>query len=104
MMNWLRRLPQSRREPYGFEWTILRLTPKLMVYGSSAFVVPLAILQYAIEPSGSSKLWELYFIAGLIFFWTLLFTTALCAFIVYLMKGPAFVADAYYLEDSDLPK
>ncbi len=97
-------LPPTRREPPGFEWFVLRSVPKLMVYGTSLFVIPFAILQYGIEPSSSSKLWELYFIAGLIFFWTMLFTAALCALIVYLMKGPAFVADAYYLEDSDLPK
>lgn len=97
-------LPPTRREPPGFEWFVLRSVPKLMVYGTSLFVIPFAILQYGIEPSSSSRLWELYFIAGLIFFWTMLFTAALCAFIVYLMKGPAFVADAYYLEDSDLPK
>jgi hypothetical protein len=103
-MIWLKRLPPTRREPPGFEWVVLRSVPKLMVYGTSLFVIPLAILQYGIEPSSSSRLWELYFIAGLIFFWTMLFTAALCAFIVYLMKGPAFVADAYYLEDSDLPK
>lgn len=103
-MNWLKRLPSARREPPGFEWVILRHTPKLMFYGTSIFVVLLAILQYGIEPSGSSRLWGVYLIAGLIFFWTMLFTAALCAFIVYLMKGPAFVADAYYLEDSDLPK
>ncbi len=75
-----------------------------MAYGSGVFVIPLAILQYEIEPTESPILWELYLIAGLIFFWTMLFTAALSAFIVYLMKGPAFVADAYYLEDSDLPK
>ena len=103
-MNWLKLLPPTRREPPGFEWVVLRSVPKLMVYGTSLFVIPLAILQYDIEPSSSSRLWELYFIAGLIFFWTMLFTAALCALIVYLMKGPAFVADAYYLEDSDLPK
>lgn len=103
-MNWLKRLPPTRREPPGFEWFVLRSVPKLMVYGTSLFVIPFAILQYGIEPSSSSRLWELYFIAGLIFFWTMLFTAALCALIVYLMKGPAFVADAYYLEDSDLPK
>ncbi|NCX66895.1 MAG: hypothetical protein EBW95_05165 [Burkholderiaceae bacterium] len=103
-MNWLKLLPPTRREPPGFEWVVLRSVPKLMVYGTSLFVIPLAILQYGIEPSSSSRLWELYFIAGLIFFWTMLFTAALCALIVYLMKGPAFVADAYYLEDSDLPK
>lgn len=103
-MNWLKLLPPTRREPPGFEWFVLRSVPKLMVYGTSLFVIPLTILQYGIEPSSSSRLWELYFIAGLIFFWTMLFTAALCALIVYLMKGPAFVADAYYLEDSDLPK
>ena len=103
-MNWLKLLPPTRREPPGFEWVVLRAVPKLMVYGTSLFVIPFAILQYGIEPSSSSKLWELYFIAGLIFFWTILFTAALCAVIVYLMKGPAFVADAYYLEDSDFPK
>jgi hypothetical protein len=103
-MNWLKLLPPTRREPPGFEWFVLRSVPKLMVYGTSLFVIPFAILQYGIEPSSSSRLWELYFIAGLIFFWTMLFTAALCAFIVYLVKGPAFVADAYYLEDSDLPK
>ncbi len=103
-MNWLKRLPSTRREPPGFEWGILRYTLRLMVYGTSTFVIPLAILQYGIEPSGSTMIWELYLIAGLIFFWTMLFTVALCALIVYLMKGPAFVADAYYLEDSDLPK
>ncbi len=103
-MNWLKRLPPIRREPPGFEWTILRYTPRLMVYGTSVFVIPLGILQYGIEPNGSSKLWEIYFLAGLIFFWTGLFTAALCAFLVSLMKGPALVADAYYLEDSDLPK
>jgi len=103
-MNWLKRLPPTHREPLGLEWSILRYTPKLKVYGTSAFLILLAILQYGIEPSGSSRLWELYLIAELIFFWTILFTAALCAFIVYLMKGPAFVADAYYLEDSDFPK
>ena len=75
-MNWLERLPSTRREPPGFEWVILRYTPKLMFYGTCILVIPLAILQYGIEPSGSSKLWELYLIAGLIFFWTMLFTAA----------------------------
>lgn len=100
-MNWLKRLLPTRRTLPGLEWTILRHTPRTLFCGTALFVGPLAILQYGINPSGPSKLWELYLIAGLIFFWTMLFTGALCAFIVYLMKGPAFVADAYYLEDSD---
>jgi len=103
-MNYLKRLPPIRRESPGLEWAVLRYAPKLMVYGTSAFVIPLVFLQYGINLSGSFKLWEFYLTAGLFFFWTVLFTAAICAFIVYLMKGPAFVADPYYLEDSDFPK
>ena len=60
-MNWLKRLSPTRREPPCLEWTVLRHLPKVLVYGTSAFIV--------------------------------------C-----LIKGPAIVADAYYLDDSDLPK
>lgn len=60
-MNWLKKLSPTRREPPCLEWTVLRHLPKVLVYGTSAFIV--------------------------------------C-----LMKDPAIVADAYYLDDSDLPK
>jgi len=39
----------------------------------------------------------------MILFWTALFTVAIGAFVVMVMKGPAYVADAYPLSDSDRP-
>lgn len=36
--------------------------------------------------------------------WTALVTIAIGAFIVYLMKGPAFVADAYPLDSASEPR
>ncbi len=70
-----------------------------MGFTSPALMVSrrIAITHYA-EKNPQAKLGALSFTL------LMLFTTALCALIVYLMKGPAFVADAYYLEDSDLPK
>ena len=35
--------------------------------------------------------------------WTLVLTVAIGAFIVMVMKGPAYVADAYPLEDAERP-
>jgi len=35
--------------------------------------------------------------------WTVVLTVAIAAFIVMVMKGPAYVADAYPVEDSEAP-
>lgn len=39
----------------------------------------------------------------LILHWTVVLTVAIAAFIVLVMKGPAFVADAYPLDEADTP-
>ncbi len=40
----------------------------------------------------------------IILHWTVLFTVAIAAFIVLVMKGPSYVADAYPLDESDTPQ
>ena len=42
-------------------------------------------------------------VPAIVLHWTVLFTAAIAAFIVVVMKGPAYVADAYPLNDSDTP-
>ena len=42
-------------------------------------------------------------ISAVILHWSIVCTVAIAAFIVMVMKGPAYVADAYPLEDSDNP-
>jgi hypothetical protein len=53
---------------------------------------------------GSIGFIDILVIATLIFYWIALFTIVIGAYIVVLMKGPAYVADAYPLEDADRPK
>lgn len=104
-MQYLRRLSLRRSEHPGLEWTILRYSPKVFFWGTVVLVLSILIVQYGSNyPISQLQLFEIYLLAGLSFLWIMLFTVTLYAFIIYLMKGPAFVADAYYLEDSDFPK
>ena len=46
-----------------------------------------------------------YVVAGAVFFhWVALLTVAMACMIVMVMKGPAYVADAYPLSHSDQPR
>ena len=46
---------------------------------------------------------DIFAIASAITFFTAVFTIAIGCVIVYIMKGPAYVADAYPLQHSDRP-
>ncbi|MCK7495937.1 MAG: hypothetical protein MZW92_37010 [Comamonadaceae bacterium] len=46
---------------------------------------------------------DIYAIAVVVLHWTIVFTIAIAAFIVMVMKGPAYVADAYPLDDAEEP-
>ena len=43
-------------------------------------------------------------IATVITVWTAVFTVAIACVVVWLMKGPGYVADAYDLSDADEPR
>lgn len=95
--------------PPGLERSILRRLPELFVCGSVAIAAP-AVLIRVLPYDGSIKEWQsaiammdIVAIACLVFYITMLFTLGLGALIVKLMKGPAYVADAYPLIDSDRP-
>jgi hypothetical protein len=46
---------------------------------------------------------DIYSLSAIILHWTVLLTVAIAAFIVMVMKGPAYVADAYPLDDREMP-
>ena len=46
---------------------------------------------------------DIYAVSAIILYWNVLLTAAIAAFIVMVMKGPAYVADAYPLDDNDAP-
>lgn len=109
-MAWLNKLPGFQRTPYGREWVWLRRIPLL---GLAATVVP-ALMSLAarffmtagseVELARRIQQFDFVMIGLAIFVWTLVLTVAVGCVVVWLMKGPAFVADAYEVSHSDAPK
>ena len=106
----LRPLKGFTPSPPGIEQAILRRLPELLLLGLAAIGAP-SLLIRMLPYSGSVHEWQsaitmfdIVAIACGVFYITMLLTLGLGAFIVKLMKGPAYVADAYSLIDSDQPK
>ncbi len=109
-MNWLHKLPGSRRHPPGLEWALLRRMPHILVIGTllPALAAGLARLfplsGGATEVAAALHLVDIYAIGTVILHWTLVLTLSIACFIVMVMKGPAYVADAYPLPDAERPQ
>ena len=108
-MSMFNQLPGFVRTPAGLERVILRRMPRAFLL--SALVPALAaLLARWFDWSGSEaavaasiQLVDFVAIGSVLLLWTLLLTLAIGAFIVMVMKGPAYVADAYPLVESDRP-
>ena len=109
-MNWLAKLPGFQRTPYGFELRLLRLLPNLLLAGT-VLPVLMAVLGRVLITQGTQveierqiQTFDFVMTGVVIFVWTAVLTVAIGCVIVWLMKGPAYVADAYEVSHSDLPK
>ena len=106
-MNLFNKL-HGRREPPGLEWRILRKLPKITLVGM-LIPVALAVLVRVLPPEPGVNLAkhirsvDIFAIASAVTFFTAVFTVSIGCIIVYIMKGPAYVADAYPLQHSDRP-
>ena len=106
-MTFLRKL-HGRRTPHGLELQILRRLPRIALVGS-LLPVALSVLvrivpsEDAINPLKHVKSVDIFAISTGITFLTAVFTVAIGCVVVYIMKGPAYVADAYPVEHSDRP-
>ena len=107
MANLFNKLPGFKITPPGDERRVLRLLPKVLVLGSLLLGLPslavrvLLLIAPALETGTLITTVDIYGISLLVLHWTVVFTVAIAAFIVMVMKGPAYVADAYTLEDFD---
>lgn len=100
-MGALNRLPGFQRSPAGREWVLFRRLPAILMLGTGLPIGLALVLWWSApaQPSAAEQrellLWT-YQLAGLVVLhWTLVFTVAIGCVIVLLMKGPAYVADAY---------
>jgi uncharacterized membrane protein YqjE len=101
-MNWFHKLPGTHRSAYGLECRVLRQVPRLVV---GAVVLPalLSLLArlWAGEPGEAQarqlQLFE-FMMLGLAgtALWLIAALSLVCV-IIWVMKGPAYVADAYDL-------
>lgn len=100
-MSALKRLPGFQRSPHGLEWTLFKRLPAILLLGTAVPAL-LALAFWWAAPGVPSAAEErdllllTYRLIGLVLLhWTLVLTVAIGCVIVMLMKGPAFVADAY---------
>ena len=109
-MDWFQKLPGFQRTPYGLEWRILRLMPHVGLAGTLVPALMAFGARFLITGDTAAQLarnlqrFDFMMIGLLIFIWTLVLTVTIACVIVWLMKGPAYVADGLAVSHSDAPK
>jgi hypothetical protein len=104
-MNYFNKLAGFQRSPAGLEWQIWKKLHIILAVGTALPLLASAAA-YAwdkLEPgtqNGRAVEQFFYIMLGLVILhWTLVLTLAIGCVIVMLMKGPAYVADAYAMEE-----
>jgi hypothetical protein len=109
-MNWFKKLPGYHRTPYGGEWRLLRMMPTVALVGTllPGLMALLARLWMTGDNAAALarriQLFDYVMLGLVVFIWTLVLTVTIGCVIVWVMKGPAYVADGYDVSHSDHPK
>ncbi len=102
-------LPGFHKSPAGLERQILRRLPRVFWVGTLLAALGAGLMRVLPWSGSEAELAtrittvDIYLISLVVLHWTVVFTVAIGAFIVMVMKGPAYVADAYPLPDADHP-
>ena len=107
-MGLFNKLPGFQRSPAGMERTVLRCIPAALTLGLAALLLPSLILRLtghsSWDLSASASMVDIYAMGAVLFYCNVIAFIGFAAFIVMLMKGPAYVADAYPLDDAEAPR
>ena len=110
LMNWLKKLPNSRRTASGLEWTLWRKLPLIAAVGTLLPLLVLGLVYLFNDPAAGAAQarWEQmvgYMVLGAILFhWSMVVTVAFGCVVVMIMKGPGYVADGLWVSHSDRPR
>lgn len=110
MINAFHKLPGYVKTVPGLERVVLRRLPATCVLGTLLLCVPSLLARLVPWDGNEAEIAirittiDIYAISVVVLHWTVVLTAAIAAFIVMVMKGPAYVADAYPLVDSDEPQ
>ena len=102
MSKWLRKLPGYQTYEPGLERKVLLQLPQFTVMGVLAIAIP-SLLARLLLSYKAERIIDILVISTEIFFLSMVLTLAIAALIIMLSKGPAYVADAYPLIESDRP-
>lgn len=101
------KLPGFRRAAPGVERIILRRLPAALTIGLAVLVLP--SLAYRLAGRGSWDLSQsvsmidIYAMGAVLLYCNVIAFIFFAALIVMLMKGPAYAADPYYVDDTESP-
>jgi hypothetical protein len=105
-VNLFNKLPGFVKSAPGLEHLIWRRLPAVLLWGTLLPLALVALNRVLASPvadsavsDGARLLWDYRIFGAVILHWTLVLTVALGCFIVRVMKGPAYVADAYPLPE-----
>ena len=108
-MNWLQKLPATRRAEAGWEWLIWRKLPMVLLLGTTLPIAAWCLLYWLMAATTAEELRWLeiagYMAVGAVLFHlAAVFTLGIGCVIVMVMKGPGYVADGYPVSHSDRPR
>lgn len=100
-MHLFTRLRNSRRYPPGLEWQILKKLPAIFLLGTALLLAAYVLSSsYVFEADSKRALIAQYSLLGaLLFHWLSVIFAGILCLIVWIMKGPAYVRDPYYLPE-----
>jgi len=104
-MPLFQKLPGFQRAAPGLEQRIWRRLPGLLLWGTALPLLACACLWMATQMEAGAgaeralSLWMYGLLGFIMLHWSLWIALALGCFIVRVMKGPAYVADAYPLPE-----
>ena len=103
MSRLFKRLPGQVPTPPGVERVLLRRLPRILLIGTLLLSLPPLIARLLADMAPGLAMVDIYCVSLIVLHWTVVFTVGIGAFIVMVMKGPAYVADAYPLSDAERP-
>ena len=107
-MKYLKKI-KTARYPAGLEWWLLRKIPLILIVGTCIPVllnlsIRMGLYSHAnLHHAQQVAYADLMSVAIVLTFWMAVFTVTLGCLVVIVMKGPAYTADAYPVEDYDRP-
>lgn len=100
-MDPFKRLQNSRRYPPGNEWRILKRLPATFLVGTGLLLLAYVLVGVGLlNPDPKQALLVQYSLLGaMLVHWMGVIGVGFYCLIVWIMKGPAYVMDPYYLPE-----